>query len=288
MVVSFLGVLGGGWRAYRMRRVRGKVQVLLMPGSELVQSILRAADVLELLASDPGGVTLGDLCTRLGLKPPTVHNILRTLAARSLVERSGPPIRYRLGPRLGEMALRVEHLAVDRQCETLLRRLVTEGVAASAHLARLAAGDVAVVLRIDATRPHLSERPVARALHPYASCAGLVFQAFCGRQQLAAFRRAHPFSVFGAAAWPSEAGLEAELERVRDEGFCVRIDGVATVRAGVPYVGRRGQLEGILGAARELLSGVEAGEEGTGRDLAVALQECARALLAAAGFTAEA
>jgi IclR family acetate operon transcriptional repressor len=258
-----------------------------MPGSELIQSVLRAVDVLELLASDPGGMALGDLCTRLALKPPTVHNILRTLTARSLVERQGPPIRYRLGPRLGEIAQRVEHVGFERLCEGLLRRLVTDGVADSAHLARQAAGDLAVVLRIDATRPHLCERPAARPLHPYASCAGLVFQAFCGRQQLAAFRRAHPFGVFGAVVWASEAELEVGLERIREDGFCVRVDEGA-IRVGVPYVGRRGNLEGILGAARGLdAKGEAAADSEVGQEVAKALGECAHALLMSAGFAVE-
>ncbi len=258
-----------------------------MPGSEFVQSVLRAVDVLELLASDPVGLSLGDLGGRLGLKAPTVHNLLRTLAARGLVEREGPPIRYRLGPRLVEMAQRLEHTTLERQCEALLRRLVTGGMAESAHLARQAAGDLAVVLRIDATRPHLAERPAARPLHPYASCAGLVFQAFCGRQQLAAFRRAHPFGVFGAAVWPAETELEAELERVRADGFCVRTD-EAAVRVGVPYLGRRGNLEVILGAMQPCMGAPgRPGSDRAGHDLAMALQECAQSLLVSAGFAAE-
>lgn len=259
-----------------------------MPGSEFIQSVQRAVDVLELLASDAGGMALSGMCGRLGLKAPTVHNILRTLAARGLVERCGPPIRYRLGPRLAELAQRVEHLAMEGQCEVLLRRLVTEGLAESAHLARQSAGDLAVVLRVDSARPHLAERPAARPLHPYASCAGLVFQAFCGRHQLAAFRRSHPFSVFGGAVWAGEAELEAELERVRADGFCMRSDGAA-MRIGVPYLGRRGNLEGILGAMQ---AGAGAGDPGgceeSSRRLAAALVECAKSLLTTSGFAAEA
>jgi IclR family transcriptional regulator, KDG regulon repressor len=261
--------------------------ILPMPGNNLVQSVLRAVDLLELLASHPGGVSLGELCARLRLKAPTVHNLLRTLASRALVERHGPPVRYRLGPRLTEMAQQVEHLAAERQCEALLRQLVTDGVAESAHLAKQAAGDLVVVLRMDSSRPHLSERPVARPLHPYASCAGLVFQAFCGRQQLAAFRRAHPFGVFGAAVWPSEEEIEAELERIRGDGFCIRHDGT-TVRVGVPYLGHRGNLEGVLGAAQGCGAVADAGASGRpGLELAARLQGCARSLLASAGFAAE-
>ncbi len=253
-----------------------------MPGRELIQSVLRAADVLELLASEPGGLALGDLCSRLGLKAPTVHNILRTLMARALVERHAPPVRYRLGARLGELAHRQEHMVVDRQCEVLLGALVRGGVAEAVHLARQAAGELTVVLRIDASRPHLPERPPVRPLHPYGSCAGLVFQAFCGQPQLAAFRRAHPFAVFGAPLWSSDVELEAELDRIRADGFCLRrTDGC--LRVGVPYLGRRGALEGILGASRPA---GEAADDGN-RDLTEALQECALRLTATAGYAEE-
>jgi len=258
-----------------------------MPGKELVQSILRAVDVLELLASEPAGLALGDLCGRLGLKAPTVHNILRTLMARALVERHAAPVRYRLGPRLGEMACRLEDLAVDRRCEALLRGLVKDGVAEAAHLARQAAGELTVVLRIDASRPHLSERPAGRPLHPYGSCAGLVFQAFCERSQWVTFRRAHPFPVYGAPLWGTEAELDAEIERIRENGFCLRRDDGA-LRVGVPYLGRRSSLEGILGASRTVAETAEGAQtDDAGHTLASAVRECARRLSAMAGYAEE-
>ena len=257
-----------------------------MPGHELVQSVLRAMDILELLAGVPGGLALAELCSRLGLKGPTVHNLLRTLAARHLVERCGPPVRYRLGPRLPELAARLESLSADQRCEGLLRQLVKDGVADSAHLARQAGGELTVVLRLDSSRPHLVQRPAARPLHPYASCAGLVFQAFCAPQQLAAFRQAHPFRVFGASVWASEAELEAELDGVREGGVCVRADGDAT-RVGVPWFGRRGQLEGVLGASGPRAEAGAGASSRPGDGLGRALLECSQALAAASGFAQE-
>jgi len=261
-----------------------------MPGRELIQSVLRAADILEVLSSAPGGLSLGDLCSRLGLKGPTVHNLLRTLMSRRLVERQASPVRYRLGSRLGELSARQEHLGLDRQCEDLLRAVVVGGTAEAVHMARQAAGEVVVVLRLDASRPHLAERPAARALHPYGSCAALVFQAYASRAEVESYRRAHPFAVFAGSLWSSEAALEDELERIRTGGCCVQATSEA-LRVGVPYVGRRGQLEGILGASRSLdgqRAGVGGGQGGGAGVLVEALQDCARRLALTSGYSVEA
>src|SRR5688572_21427757 len=57
-----------------------------MARNELIQSLLRAVDVLELVAQTDRGMTLAEVCTALDMKSSTVHNILRTLVARDIVE----------------------------------------------------------------------------------------------------------------------------------------------------------------------------------------------------------
>ena len=53
-----------------------------MAGNHLVQSIQRAVDILQCVAASEDGVTLQEISRQLGLKPPTVHNIARTLTVR--------------------------------------------------------------------------------------------------------------------------------------------------------------------------------------------------------------
>ena len=76
-----------------------------MARNELVHSLLRAMDVLELVGQADRGMTLAEVCSGLDMKPSTVHNILRTLAARDYLERTTSPVRFRLGSavfRLGD------------------------------------------------------------------------------------------------------------------------------------------------------------------------------------------
>ena len=56
-----------------------------MPNSELVQSLLRGLDILQLIALKPEGARLNELAEAAQLNKSTLHNLLRTLAAREFV-----------------------------------------------------------------------------------------------------------------------------------------------------------------------------------------------------------
>lgn len=65
-----------------------------------VQVIARAAEILRLLQSRPGGLSQAEICERIGLARSTVHRILGALESEGLVASSGPRARYRLGPEI--------------------------------------------------------------------------------------------------------------------------------------------------------------------------------------------
>ena len=70
-----------------------------MPHSDLVQSLLKGLDILQLISSNPEGMRLNELAGISKLKKPTLHNLLRTLAARDFVIKD-PLNRYRIGDTL--------------------------------------------------------------------------------------------------------------------------------------------------------------------------------------------
>ena len=71
-----------------------------------VQSVERAFELLEILASAGGTAALGELAARADLPQPTIHRLVRTLLVMGYV-RQLPNRHYALGPkliRLGESA----------------------------------------------------------------------------------------------------------------------------------------------------------------------------------------
>ncbi|MCG1024886.1 IclR family transcriptional regulator [Dehalobacter sp.] len=91
-----------------------------------VQTVERALDILEVLASsiEPFGVT--EIGSRIGLHKSTVHRILQTLCYRGYVEKEKDRERYRLGIKIVELGnaffnqLEVRKIA-ERYLESLAR-----------------------------------------------------------------------------------------------------------------------------------------------------------------------
>ena len=70
------------------------------------QSIERALLLLrEIAAHNRGGSRLLDLATRTGLQRPTVHRMLKCLAAENMVQQDGDTHRYYLGSMVFELGL---------------------------------------------------------------------------------------------------------------------------------------------------------------------------------------
>jgi DNA-binding IclR family transcriptional regulator len=77
-----------------------------------VQVIARAAEILRLLRSAPGGLAQAEIAERIGLARTTVHRILGALEDEGLVSPGGSRARYRLGPEIPRLAEAARHTLV--------------------------------------------------------------------------------------------------------------------------------------------------------------------------------
>ncbi|MGD2173781.1 MAG: helix-turn-helix domain-containing protein [Candidatus Brocadiaceae bacterium] len=221
-----------------------------MAASRLIQSVLRALDVLVELAGEPEGVALKELAGRLGLKPPTAHKVLRTLAARGFVERHTGPVRYALGPVVFDLArARWEGGLMERAAE-VVRDLAERFPAATVTYSRHIGEAVVAVLRTSPERPGFIQRDATRSMHPYGTASALVFQAYWTEEERAAYRRRHPFWEHGAHLWDTIEEVEGFLQEVRSSGYAApRLSGKAILPLAVPVFGAGGVLHGALGIA---------------------------------------
>lgn len=75
----------------------------------MIQSILRAADILEILKVPDKEFTIADISERMQLPPSTVHRILQTLCQIRYVVKDERAHTYRLGPALISLGLISQH-----------------------------------------------------------------------------------------------------------------------------------------------------------------------------------
>jgi DNA-binding IclR family transcriptional regulator len=217
-----------------------------MAHNELVQSLLRGLDILHLLGDAEGGMRLTDLAELLGVKPPTAHNLLRTLVDRRFVEQDGG--RYRLGPALGELAAAEADRLLLRLASVTVMDLGRRMPTGTVTLAELLAGEVAVRLRVSPDRPGVLQRLRGRTLPPYATASGLLVQAHAAGDVLSALRARHPFWEQGSGVWKSPKDLERYLLRVRDEGYAeLPVGTEEATRVAAPVFGMGAEFVATLG-----------------------------------------
>lgn len=203
--------------------------VKVVAHSDLVQSVLRSLDILDMIAQSEKGLSLQEICSVLGLKQPTAYNLIRTLVSRNYVERTGSPVRYRLGGAVVRLADDVTNHQLVRRAGEGLRKLYHDIVAqiprklgpgddVAVSFAQAIGGEIRLLLRVRSDRPDVLTRPMS-LMGPYRSTSSLIYQAYWTPEERAAYRRAHPFAKHAADMWKNTQELDSYLFKIRQQGY---------------------------------------------------------------------
>lgn len=191
-----------------------------MSRSNTIQSVDRAFDILEALGSAPEGLGVTELARALGLKTPTTHNLLRTLAGRGYVTQDGSTQKYRLGAAsavLGRMCQR--GLRVPLVAQPHLRELSSK-LNESVVLGMMERGEVSFVARVEADRMLTVSFNQVWVRDAYSSVCGRVLLAHMSDDALKSYITAHPIAKSKAEDIRSKKALMAALDDIRTHGYC--------------------------------------------------------------------
>lgn len=143
-----------------------------------IQSLDRAAALLQAVADRPGGIGLADLSALVGLHTSTAFHLAKTLVRLGFLIQDGENKRYRVGSRLFAMAAG----ALNDNTLLVLGMPVLERLSNStgeaSHLAVRSRQDIVLVARMAATGMlQMSER-TGLTRPPHATAIGKVLLAF--------------------------------------------------------------------------------------------------------------
>ncbi len=192
-----------------------------MPNSELVQSVIRALDMLSAVAASPNGLRLNDVAQATGVKATTAHNLLRTLAARGYVYKDANGSYY-LGSAVYERAQWKERQALVIRAAVALPRvaeLIPEAVLTFSCLTPDAAR---CILRMSPDRPMEVQHPLELVYHPYISATAICLQATA--PNALQYEHQWPFEECGASCWKNQEEFMAVKNRVRMDGHYIHLD----------------------------------------------------------------
>ena len=191
-----------------------------MANSDLVQSLLRGLDLVEMLADHPEGLHLNDIAAKSGLKKPTAHNLLRTLCARGFAARDEAG-RYTVGSALCAAADKTRHSERAKLAESALLELARSFPEHVLTLAALKDSAVKCVMRVSPDLPGVVQHPENREFMPYSSVSAIVLQA-ANPQAAHRMEQLYPFDEYGAGLWGTWESFTAELQQVAHDGCFAR------------------------------------------------------------------
>jgi DNA-binding IclR family transcriptional regulator len=183
-----------------------------------IQSIDRAAELLEAVARAPEPETAPELADACGLNRSTAWRILATLEHHGLVERDPDSNRYSLGFAVLRLAAAAGHEPLVRLAHPVLRRLAD----ATGETVNLAVARRLELVYADQLQARHVMAPdwLGHAVPLHATSTGKAFLAALPDAELEALLRT-PLECFTDTTITRPGALRAELDAVRERGYAV-------------------------------------------------------------------
>lgn len=183
-----------------------------------VQSVDRALDILDLLATASGTLGVTEIAREVGLAQGTAHRLLGALVDRGWVRRDAGR-RYAVGPaalRVGDAAYR----ALGTAAGPALRAAV-EATGETANLAVLEGDQMVYVAQSPSPHTLRIFAEVGRRVPLHSTAVGKVALAGLPPERRRALLAARPLQARTRHTVTAMDTLEAELGRVQGQGFAL-------------------------------------------------------------------
>ena len=216
----------------------------------MVQAITRMLDVLEALASAREELSLTQLQTQLGLPPPTLHRMLKTLIERGYVEQNANSRHY--GPGLmvleiAEAAKRNARFDLCRIARPFLQQL-TDETGETSNLIVPHNKKIVYIEQVSSPRSVRMFTEVGHRAPFYCTGAGKAILSSFSPDQLEDYLTAVKLEQLTPHTFASVEALKHEVSQIRERGFAIDNEefeiGVRCVAA--PIIDSRGSCIGSI------------------------------------------
>lgn len=218
-----------------------------------VKSAERILDILELFACRAEALALRDVAAALALPKSSALMLLRTLEARSYIER-GEDDRYRLNPVFRESGVGGvgwvggNTMRLVRAAMPVMRSLV-DGVEETAVLAVLTPElDVRVVANIPSPLAIRYDMSRLAVIPSYCTALGHTMLAFSPAEEVERYIARCSFEPLTDKTITDAAALRERLAEIRRRGWALNMEErfVGAVGCAAPILGPRGEVAGAV------------------------------------------
>ena len=209
-----------------------------------VKSLVKALNILEVLADEEPPYTLTQLSRRLHLHVSTVHRLLVNLVRHGFVEEDTIAGGYQLSYRILRMGLRVLDRLDFRHAALPLLRELSLRTKETVHIAILQETRAISIEKFDSPHPVGLDAHLGRVMPLHCTGVGKMLLAHLGEDMLNQIVQSPGLIRMTAHTLTTLPQLRKELERIREQGYALdqeeAVDGLSCVAG--PVFNHTGQI----------------------------------------------
>lgn len=191
-------------------------------GGRTIQSIERALDLLDILATGDCELALHEIAARAGLNNSTCHHLLATLVKRGYVGRNRRTRSYFLGARITELSnSRLKQFNLTDIAMPELKQL-NETTRESVHLAVMQGHALVTLAKLESRLPvRVGSDETGKTNAAHATATGKAILAWLPEPEIARVIASNGLPRFTEKTIGSIAGLMEDLRLTRRNGYAI-------------------------------------------------------------------
>ncbi len=218
-----------------------------MANSDLVQALKRGLDILRIIGNAEHGLRLCEIVPKLDIKPPAVHNLLRTLIHCRFVEKTEDN-RYRLGAAACNLTCQYDNKPFLAKIETAILDIGKVFAESIITYSEVRNGQIKILRRLNYFHPGLIQVPQNKYLKLYVTASGLAVLAYAKAEEVNALRMENSFYEAGIQLWKDIENLETCLEEAKTVGYVLfPYNEPDITKLALPVWGVNGEFTGVIG-----------------------------------------
>ena len=218
-----------------------------MEKKKLIQSLIRAGEILDIVSENKDGISLKEIADKLGLGSSTVFYLISTLAHMGFVKQ-GKTNKYKLGPKnlyLGNNYL--ENLSIYNIALPLLEEIINE-FNENIYLVMIEDSSFLSLVKLESSH---SLRPTKMANYiknAHATAIGKILLSSFSDEKLGSFGK---FQEFTKNTITSLGKLQKEMSTVRKNGYALDMEeseiGIKCIA--VPIYDHKNKIKAAIGTS---------------------------------------
>lgn len=187
----------------------------------LIQSIERAADILELFLTSSPEQSVKEISQQLELSKSTVHGIIKTLEYRGYLQQNPEDLKYKLGMKVFELGNAFsDHLEIRNIARPFIENLVSQ-LKETVHLVILQRDEVIYVEKVEGPHTLRIYSQVGKRAPIHCTGVGKAILAFQDDDEIERILSKSALESFTINTLTDVEAIKKELQVVRECGYAI-------------------------------------------------------------------